>query len=330
MRILVLTDHSGHTVNNSLYGVVRHLVDDKRVVEVRIACRGSVANNAFFSCSPSGKTRPLAALVAAADFTFEKGKLAFASEHSLATPLAWADAVWLRIPHPVPGNWFNFLREAFGKTPIINRPEGIELTTSKRWLLEVPELCAPTALCERPEEVAAFAKTRPCVLKPLEGYGGKGILRADEHGVYVDDHQVSFAHWPAHPLAQQPYLAVEFLTRVSEGDKRIVVLDGEVLGAVLRVPKPGNWLANVSQGGHAEPATLSFAERRIVETLRPKLRALGVVMYGIDTLMGNEGERVLSEVNTMSIGGLNDLPAFRGQSATQYTASKLVDLWAVA
>ncbi len=323
MKILVLTDHGGHTVNNSVYAIVRAMVADSRVDELRVASRGTAANASFFACL---EARQLYATRAGSDFAFAQNDHSFSEAQLLATPLDWADVVWLRIPHPVPANWFAFVRAAFGRITIVNRPEGIQLTTNKAWLLNVPELCAEMALCESPQELAAFAKTQgDIVIKPLEGYGGQGILRANAAGVDVDDKRINFLEWPSHPLSRIPYMAVEFLPRVSEGDKRIVVVNGEVFGAVLRVPKAGHWLANVSQGGHAELAEISFAERRIISTLLPKMQSLGIVMYGIDTLMGNQGERVLSEINTMSIGGINDLPAVDGRTAPQRTASALLD-----
>ena len=324
MKLLILTDHRGHTANNSLYAITRALVADERVGEVRIASRGTAANASFYTCSPSGKTLPLHATRASDEFAFDAQGSCFDESRLTPTPLTWPDLVFLRIPHPVPGTWFTYLREAFAKTRIINRPEGIAATTSKEWLLNVPELCAPMQLCASPTAVQAFAKTRPSVLKPLAGYGGRGILRAGEAGVQVGSKTVTWREWPNHGLAQQPYLAVEFLPRVSEGDKRIVVVDGEVIGAVLRVPAEGHWLANVSQGAHAEPAELSFAERRIVDALAPHMNALGIVMYGIDTLIGNDGQRVLSEVNTMSVGGVTDLPPANGRTAAQRTAAALL------
>ena len=347
MRILVLTDHSGHTVNNSLYALVRAMLGVEGVGEIRVASRGTPANAEFFAAS--AKTSTLQCVRAAEDFAFREnsrsmfgtwddgvptagnvapGKAArsvFGTRNAtVLTQLDWPDAVLLRIPHPVLVNWFSFLREAFGDTVIVNRPEGIAATTSKAWLLNVPELCAPMALCRAAEEVQAFANTHDTVLKPLEGYGGKGVIRILRGTVEIGNRTFPIASWPKQPEASLPYLAMQYLPRVSEGDKRIVVASGRVLGAVNRVPAAGKWLANVAQGGHAEPATLTPAEERIVEVLHPKMSALGVTMYGVDTLVGNEGHRVLSEVNTMSIGGLLDLPPTDGKPAAQHAAEALV------
>ena len=324
MRLLILTDHAGHTVNNSLYALARAMLADRRVTEVRVASRGTAANAEFFACRAEGDV-VLRTLAVTDDFTFEGAAAGFSDSETLSrTPVEWCDAVFLRIPHPVPPTWFDYLRRSFGPRPIVNAPEGIAATTSKAWLLNVPELCAPMRLCTRPSEVAAFAKTRDAVLKPLRGYGGQGILRVRAGTVEVDGARVPLAQWPAHPAARHDYLAVEYTRRVSEGDKRIVVVDGEVIGAVLRLPGPDGWLCNVSQGGRAEATTLTPEEGRITEVLDAHMRRLGVVMYGVDTLVDNDGRRVLSEVNTMSIGGLNDLPAGQDGTSAVTRAARLL------
>ena len=320
MRLLILTDHGGHTVNNSLYAIARAMATDERMTEVRVASRSTPANAAWFACAPDVDA-DLRTLTADEDFSFETAATGFSASESLfPTPVSWPDAVFLRIPHPVPETWFVHLRKTFGARPILNAPEGIETTTSKAWLLNVPELCAPMRLCRTAREVAAFGKTRDAVLKPLRGYGGQGIVRVRDGRVELPTGQVSVTDYE--PPA--PVLAVEYTRRVSEGDKRIVVVGGEVLGAVLRVPAAGAWLCNVSQGGHAEPATLTPGDARIAKVLDAHMRRLGVVMYGIDTLADNDGRRVLSEVNTMSIGGLLDLPPVGGQVAPARAARLLI------
>lgn len=321
MKILVLTDHSGHSAANSLYALVRAMLVYSKVTSVRVASRGTEANADFFACA---KTDYLFAVEVDANFSFATDGAGFGESLLLNTPLTWADGVVLRIPHPVPSGWFTFLAESFGDTPVVNRPAGIATTTPKSWLLNVAELCAPMKMCATSAEVLAFAKTRDTVLKPLEGYGGKGILRILEGVVEVEDMRIPLEDWPQQPEAQFPYLAMEYLPRVVEGDKRIVVVGDRVLGAALRIPAEGQWLCNVSQGGRAELTSLTPAEETIVATLRPHMKQLGVVMYGIDTLMGNDGHRVLSEVNTMSIGGLIDLSPTDGKTAAEWAAAGLV------
>ena len=334
MNILVLTDHSGHSTSNSLYAMVRAMHALPQVDSIRVASRGTQSNADFFACasatvgtarSARSKTDHLFAVEANKDFAFTANGEGFSESLLLNTPLAWADGVVLRIPHPVPSNWFAYLEESFSGIPVVNKPSGIAATTPKSWLLNVAELCAPMRMCATPAEVLAFAKTHDTVLKPLEGYGGKGVLRILDGIVEVEDKRIALQDWPQQPEAQFPYLAMEYLPRVVEGDKRIVVVGDRVLGAALRIPGEGQWLCNVSQGGRAELSSLTKFEEHIVTTLRPKMKELGVVMYGIDTLMGNEGHRVLSEVNTMSIGGLLDMLPTEGKAATEWAALGLVE-----
>jgi len=321
MKVLVLTDHSKHTATNSLYAIVRAMLVHPTVSAVRVASRGTAANAKFFACA---KTDHLYAMEADSNFAFDIDGAGFGESRLLKTPVVWADGVVLRIPHPVPSNWFTYLENSFMGTPVVNKPSGIAATTPKSWLLNVAELCAPMKMCHTPVQVTAFAKTRDAVLKPLEGYGGKGVVRIMSQTVEIDGKSISLKDWPNQPEAQFPYLAMEYLPRVVEGDKRIVVVGDRVLGAALRIPADGQWLCNVSQGGRAELAILSASEEHIVATLRPKMKELGVVMYGIDTLMGNQGHRVLSEVNTMSIGGLLDMLPTDGKTAAEWAAESLV------
>lgn len=322
MRVLVLTDPSGHGPSNSVYALTRALVADPRTAEVRVASRAEPGNAEFFAAAGEPPTE-LRTILADDTFAFGTG---FRDGAPLGTPLAWPDLVLLRIPHPIPTGWFEWVERCFRGSAIVNRPAGIATTTSKAWLLEVAELCPRMAVCATPDEVLAFAKTGAAVLKPLRGYGGQGIWLLRDGRAERGEERVPLDAWAAHPDSRHAYLAMEFLTRVGEGDKRIVVVDGEVLGSILRLPPPGSWLCNVARGGRVEPTTLTPGEERIVATLAPRMRALGVVMYGVDTLVGNDGARVLSEVNTMSIGGLLDLgPGPDDRSAAQRAAAAILD-----
>ena len=307
--------------------MVRAMLALPQVEKIRIASRGSKANADFFACA---KTDNLLAIEASLDFKFDAQGEGFRESLQIVTPLDWADGIILRIPHPVPNQWFTYLEEAFKGIPIVNKPSGIASTTPKSWLLNVADLCAPMTMCHTPEEVIAFAKTRDTVLKPLEGYGGKGVLRIMNQVVEVEGKHIALHDWPKQPEAQFPYLAMEYLPRVVEGDKRIVVVGGRVLGAALRIPAAGQWLCNVSQGGRAELTSLTVSEEHIVASLKPHMQNLGVVMYGIDTLMGNQNHRVLSEVNTMSIGGLLDMLPTDGKTAAQWAAEGLVEYLALS
>jgi len=161
----------------------------------------------------------------------------------------------------------------------------------------------------------------PIVLKPFREYGGNGIVRIDGDKVMegsqetiLEDFLIKYRKNPI------PYLGVKFLKNVSKGDKRIVVVDGQIMGASLRLPAKDSWICNVAMGGSSNHTEVDEAEIQIVKRLHPTLSRLGVVMYGVDTLMGDNGKRVLSEINTTSIGGLPQIAKLRGEPLVEKAA----------
>jgi len=122
-----------------------------------------------------------------------------------------------------------------------------------------------------------------------------------------------------------PMLSMTFLKNVTKGDKRTIVANYQVLGSALRLPAPDSWMCNVAQGGHAVAAEPDEEEKIIENTLTPLLHRKGVVMYGFDTLVDDDGGRVLSEINTLSIGGLVPLEELTGKPVLSRAARLLWD-----
>ena len=120
-------------------------------------------------------------------------------------------------------------------------------------------------------------------------------------------------------------MAVKFLKNVDKGDKRIVVVNGKIIGSSLRLPAKDSWLCNVAMGGSSVAAVANDEEIKIVERINPKLSELGIVMYGVDTLMGDNGKRVLSEINTTSIGGVVQMEKQQGASLVKRTTNRICD-----
>ena len=104
-------------------------------------------------------------------------------------------------------------------------------------------------------------------------------------------------------ITKTPYLAVKFLKNVKNGDKRILVVNGKILAASNRLPAPNSWMCNVAQGGSSVKSGINPEEKMMIETINPFLAKEGIFMYGVDTLENDEGKRILSEINTLSIGG---------------------------
>lgn len=180
-------------------------------------------------------------------------------------------------------------------------------------------------LCQTLDEIAVFKSRFPIVLKPVLSYGGKGIIKIiGDEVMFSEGEKTSWEKFAenheAHPVQ---YLGMRYLENVNRGDKRIVVCCGEVLGAALRYPAPGSWVCNVARGGSAVTAVADEDELKIVEVLDRHLQKLGVVLYGIDTLVNDNGKRVLSEINAMSIGGMHALYNLEGVSAIERASACL-------
>jgi glutathione synthase len=140
------------------------------------------------------------------------------------------------------------------------------------------------------------------IVKPLDGRGGEGVF----HVHNADRNQGSILEQATNFGARRA-MAQRYLPEVARGDKRILLLDGEVLGALLRVPSPEELRANLHVGGRAERATLSDVDRRIVERIAPRLRADGLFFVGIDVI----GDR-LTEVNVTSPTGIQEMGRLDG------------------
>ncbi len=318
-KVLIITDHSKHSSENSLYDLsVKMLLHDK-TDSIDITSRGNIRNNNFFSCQPQSKlwgTR--------IDKTFAFDSQNHPLLHNLEeVALGTYDLVWLRLPPPLSQALLDYLHDVFSKAVVINNPKSIHQTGSKKFLLNFQEVCPPMKVCTSTEEIDAFRKQFPVVLKPYREYGGRGILKIENDTVFEGKTSITFDEFKKR-YEQNPieYLGVKYLKNVHQGDKRIIVVNGQILGASLRLPAEDSWLCNVSMGGSSNHAEVEPEEELIVQLVNPLLSKLGIVMYGIDTLVDDNGKRILSEINTTSIGGLPQIAAMQKQPLVE----KAIDL----
>jgi glutathione synthase len=316
--MLVLTDHSEHSNENALYALVLAMKHHPHCAGIDIATRGNPANAPFFKAF---KSTTLEAVAITEEFKFQQ------DGHFFKQDTKWVaiedyDVVWLRLPPALSHDFLQFLKNTFPEQLFINDPAGIDLTGSKAFLLNFPEYCAPMKACYSLEDIIAYKKEFPIVLKPFRDYGGKGIVRIDGEQVWIGKETMSFSEF-THQLKGQPieYLAVKYLKNVSQGDKRIVVVCGEIMGASLRLPAEDSWLCNVAMGGSSNLSYADEREKEMVRKLDPALSDLGIVMYGLDTLVGDDGQRVLSEINTTSIGGLPQIAKLTGEPLLEKAAA---------
>ena len=190
------------------------------------------------------------------------------------------------------------------RTVVLNRPAGILAHNEKLFALEFPELMAETMVTRRvPELVDFMAKVGgEMIVKPLDGKGGEGIF----HVANGDRNLFSILEI-ATDFGRRWTMAQRYLPAVREGDKRILLVDGEPLGALLRVPAEGETRSNLHVGGEPRRAPLDAADRRILDALAPALRREGLFFVGIDVIGGR-----LTEINVTSPTGIQEINALEG------------------
>jgi glutathione synthase len=187
---------------------------------------------------------------------------------------------------------------------VLNRPSGILSANEKLYALCFPELMTETLVTRSiPQLVDFMAKVGgEMIVKPLEGKGGEGVfhLRHDDRNLFsILEQSTSFG--------ARRVMAQRYLPAVRQGDKRILLLDGEPLGAVLRVPLERETRSNLHVGGRPARAVLDEADRRIVEVLGPALQRDGLFFVGIDVIGG-----FLTEVNVTSPTGVQEVNRLEG------------------
>jgi len=234
-------------------------------------------------------------------------------------PLTQFGAVWMRKDPPVDEAYLYAthlleLAERQG-VRVINRPAALRAWNEKLSSLRWSHLMAPTLVASRVEALAAFtAEQGEVVLKPLGGRAGQGVVfaLAGTPGLRALLELVT---------AQEtlPVMVQAFLPGVAAGDKRILLIDGEPLGAVNRVPSGGEFRSNLAVGGQPQATELSEAERAICAVLAPALRAEGLFFVGIDVIDGR-----LSEINVTSPTGIREVERLGGIPLADLTIQRLL------
>ena len=217
-------------------------------------------------------------------------------------PLSQFQQVWMRKDPPVDEAYLYAthlleLAERQG-VQVLNRPASLRAWNEKLGALQFPELMAPTLVASDVELLRQFAATHgEVVLKPLGGRAGQGVIRSsgEAPGLGALLELVT-------QQQQLPVMIQAFLPQVSEGDKRILLVNGEPLGAVNRKPKAGEFRSNLAVGGQPEATDLSPRERQICDVLRPALIEAGLFFVGIDVIAGH-----LSEINVTSPTGIREV-----------------------
>jgi len=214
-----------------------------------------------------------------------------------------------------------FLEAIHSKTLVVNNPAEVRSAPEKIFVTKFPGLQPPTLITWDREAVREFrAKHGDIVLKPLNGRGGSGVTRH-----LADDPNLDTLLEIHAELAREPVIVQKFLPSVTKGDKRILIVDGEPVGAINRVPAKGQIRSNLAVGGEAQPVELSARDREICAAIGPELKARGLIFVGIDVI----GES-LTEINVTSPTGAVALKRFTGIDATDVMWQRIEALRATA
>lgn len=227
--------------------------------------------------------------------------------------LSTYDVVWLRQDPPFDMGYItstHLLDMISETTLVVNDPFWVRNYPEKLLVLNFPDLTPPTTIARDLDTIKAFkAKHGDVILKPLYGNGGAGVFRLGP-----DDKNLSSLHELFCGINNEPLIVQKFLPDVSAGDKRVILVDGEPVGAINRVPQKGETRSNMHVGGRPEKIGLSARDLEICAAIGPLLREKGQIFVGIDVI-GN----YLTEINVTSPTGIQELERFDGTN----TAEKL-------
>ena len=262
--------------------------------------------------------------------------------HYLAEDLTWQDGRLYAGAHevsvqPVPGNHFqrgdfaildlgkdvdvvlmrqdppfdlgyitatHLLERIQGETLVVNDLAAVRNAPEKVWVLDFARYMPPTMLTRSLGASRHFiAEHGDCVLKPLHGNAGKAVFKIGRDGANLAALLELF-----NATYREPHVLQAFVPEVADGDKRIILIDGQFAGAINRRPGAGEIRSNLAAGGTAEAAKLTDTEREICDALKPELKARGLLFVGIDVI----GGKWLTEINVTSPTGIVAVDKFNG------------------
>jgi glutathione synthase len=222
------------------------------------------------------------------------------------TDLSEMDVVLLRQDPPFDMNYItttHILERIHPATLVVNDPAWVRNSPEKIFVTEFPDLMPETLITKDPLEVGAFRRQHgDIIIKPLYGNGGAGVF----HLLEADRNLASLLEMFGQ-MFREPYIVQRYLKEVRAGDKRIILVDGEPVGAINRVPAEHDSRSNMHVGGRAEPVGMTEREREICARIGPALRERGFLLVGIDVI----GD-YLTEINVTSPTGIREVKRFGG------------------
>ena len=230
----------------------------------------------------------------------------FSKSKAFWKDLSEADVVWLRQDPPFDMSYVtttHLLETVMLDTLVVNDPFWVRNYPEKLIVWKFPEIIPPTVIARNLESLRAFrAKHGDIIVKPLYGNGGAGVF-------FVKSDDMNFNALCEMFLAsnREPVILQKFLPDVKSGDKRVILVDGDPVGAINRVPAENEARSNLHVGGKAEAASLTDRDREICAAVGPVLKDAGQIFAGIDIIGG-----YLTEVNITSPTGIVELERFTG------------------
>ena len=223
--------------------------------------------------------------------------------------LSTFDIVWLRQDPPFDMGYItttHLLEMIHPKTLVVNDPAWVRNSPEKLLVLSFPDLTPPTAIARDLPTLRAFRERHgDIILKPLYGNGGAGVFKLS-----MNDGNLASLFELFTGFSREPLIVQKYLPEVTKGDKRVILVDGECVGAINRVPAAGETRSNMHVGGRPEPVALTDRDREICARIGPMLREKGLVFVGIDVI----GDW-LTEINVTSPTGIQELERFDGTNA---------------
>ncbi|MBB5987763.1 glutathione synthase [Sphingobium lignivorans] len=217
------------------------------------------------------------------------------------------DVVWMRQDPPFDLNYItatHLLERITGETLVVNDPASVRNAPEKLYVLDFARFMPPTMITRSLDETRAFlAEHGEIVVKPLYGNAGSAVFRIGQDGGNLAALVELFGQ-----MWVESFMVQAFLKDVAKGDKRIVLVDGEVAGAINRIPGQGEIRSNLAAGGTAAKTDLTPDELEICAALGPELRQKGLLFVGIDVI----GGKYLTEINVTSPTGIVAMDAFNG------------------
>jgi glutathione synthase len=198
----------------------------------------------------------------------------------------------------------HLLERIRGETLVVNDPASVRDAPEKIWVLDFARFMPPTLLTRSVGAARHFLeKHGEIVVKPLHGNAGKAVFKLGRDGANLASLIEMF-----NTAYREPHVVQAFVPEIAEGDKRIVLVDGEVAGAINRIPGAGEIRSNLAVGGSAAKTELTDTELEICAALAPELKARGLIFVGIDVI----GGKWLTEINVTSPTGIVAIDRFNG------------------